>query len=126
MYRASSPRLAAAALYVAVAIAVGGCGHVAVVGSQRPLTLALSEYRLNPSDARARAGPLTILAHNYGRMTHNLAVTLNGMFVGVTKPIPSGQSAELMLSLAPGTYLMTSTLLSDQALGEYGTLTITR
>ena len=44
---------------------------------------------------------------------------------GATKPIPPGQSALLTLSLTPGTYMMSSTLLSDEALGEYGTLTVT-
>ena len=34
-----------------------------------------------------------------------------------------GQSAELFATLAAGKYLMASTILSDQALGAYGTLT---
>jgi hypothetical protein len=32
---------------------------------------------------------------------------------------------ELSVDLAPGQYTLASTLFSDQALGEYGTLTIT-
>jgi len=43
-----------------------------------------------------------------------------------TKPIGPGQSAQLYATLTPGEYLMASTILSDQALGAYGTLTITR
>jgi hypothetical protein len=63
--------------------------------------------------------------HNYGRLTHNLVVSANGQLVDGTKPIAPGQSAELDLSLAAGTYSMASTIQSDQALGESGTLTVT-
>jgi len=43
-----------------------------------------------------------------------------------TKPIGPGQSTQLYATLSPGKYLMASTILSDQALGAYGSLTITR
>jgi hypothetical protein len=70
------------------------------------------------------AGTVAILVRNYGRLTHNLAVTEDGQLVAATDGIPPGRSAELDLSLAPGRYLLASTILSDQSLGLYGTLTV--
>ena len=102
-----------------------GCGHTTVVGSDRTLQLALSEYRLNPQSVRVKSGPVTIVVHNYGRLTHNLVISQNGQWAGATKPLAPGQSTELSVTLPPGTYLMSSTILSDEALGEYGTLTVT-
>jgi hypothetical protein len=101
-----------------------GCGHTRAVGSDRTLHLGLTEYRLNPQSARISAGTVTILIHNYGRLTHNLVVSQNGTSIASTRGIPPGSSAQLDLSLAAGDYLMTSTILADQALGEYGTLTV--
>jgi Cupredoxin-like domain len=102
-----------------------GCGHTRSVGTNRTLSVALGEYRLNPENVRVSQGTLMILVHNYGRLTHNLVISANGQTVGATKPIPPGQSAELDVSLAAGAYSMASTIQSDEALGEFGTLTVT-
>jgi hypothetical protein len=120
---AIKPALALAA--VALALLAGGCSHTERIGVDRTLRVALSEYRVNPQSVRASAGTLTIFVQNYGRLTHNLVISLGGQSAGSTKPIPPGQSAALVLTLTPGTYLMASTILSDEALGEYGTLTVT-
>jgi len=88
--------------------------------------MALSEYRLNPQSVRASAGIVSIIVHNYGRLTHNLVVSEGGQTVAGTQPIPPGDSSELDLDLAPGTYLMASTIQSDQTLGAYGTLSVTQ
>lgn len=109
---------------LAIASILGGCGHTTVVGAGRMLRLALTEYRVVPQSARAPSGPLTIIVSNDGRLTHNLAISKNGTVLAQTGPIRSGASAELVVRLAPGSYLMASTMFSDQALGEYGTLTV--
>jgi sulfur carrier protein ThiS len=105
---------------------LSGCSHTRAVGSDRTLRMAVTEYHLNPQSARVSSGTVAILVHNYGRLTHNLVVSVNGQAVDATKPIPPGQATELDLTLAPGTYLVASTIFSDQALGAYGTLTVTR
>jgi plastocyanin len=107
-------------------IAVAGCGQTHSVGSSRTLHVGVTEYRIRPQSVRVSAGSLTIIVHNYGRLTHNLDVSQNGRSAGSTHPIPPGESAELALYLTPGTYLMASTIVSDQSLGAYGTLTVTR
>jgi plastocyanin len=113
------------ALVTALLVLVGGCAHQQLVGSDRTVHVALSEYRLNPDNVRVNAGMLIIYVRNYGRLTHNLVISQNGQTAGSTTPLWPGQSAELALDLAPGTYSMASTILSDEALGAYGTLKVT-
>jgi hypothetical protein len=107
-------------------LALGGCGHVARVGSGATLQIALNEYRVTPQDVRAGTGPLTIVVHNDGRLTHDLVITEDGRQAAATEPLAPGQTADLVTTLTPGRYLMASTILSDQALGAYGTLEIRR
>ena len=115
-----------AAVALACALSLSACSHLHTIGADRTLQMALTEYRLRPQDVRMSAGPLTIYVHNYGRLTHNLAVSLGHSSAGSTGPLLPGQSAILSLYLTPGRYLMASAIFSDQALGEYGTLTVTR
>jgi hypothetical protein len=62
--------------------------------------------------------------HNYGRLTHDLVITRDGQQTAATEPLAPGQTADLVTTLSPGQYLMSSTILSDQALGAYGTLRV--
>ncbi len=112
---------------LAVALASLGaaaCGKTTTVGHDRTLQIALGEYRVTPQDIHAQTGLLTIFVHNYGRLTHNLVITLNGRTEAATKEIAPGQTEELNAALGPGHYLMASSILSDQALGAYGTMTV--
>ncbi len=104
--------------------ALSGCDHTRQVGNDRSVRIALTEYRVNPQSVSASTGTLTMLIHNYGRLSHNLVVSENGSSIATTHGIPPGGEAALYLSLAPGQYLMTSTIQSDQALGQYGTITV--
>jgi plastocyanin len=98
------------------------CGRSVHIGASRTLDVAVTEYRLNPSQARVPAGTLTINVHNYGLLSHNLVVSQGGRLDGATAAIPPGQSAQLLLDLSAGTYTMSSTILSGGALGQTGTL----
>ena len=116
---------ALAAVLIACASLLGACSPTRVVGAGRTFQLALIEYRIVPDKVRAPAGPLTIEVHNYGRLTHNLQISQNGLANATTKPIAPGGTVQLDVTLAPGEYSLSSTILSDQALGAYGTLVIT-
>jgi hypothetical protein len=109
---------------VAAIVLVAGCGNTRVVGAGRTLQVGLTEYRLVPQSAHALAGMLTIVAHNYGRLTHNLTVLMNGQPEGSTAPIPPGGSANLTVYLPKGHYTLASTIQSDQTLGAYGSLIV--
>lgn len=113
------------ALIAGAAVAVAGCSHTVVVGQNRVLQIAVTEYRVVPESVRVSAGLLTIVVHNEGRVAHNLAVTEGKYLVGQTPPILPGKVAYLPIDLYPGSYQIASTLFSDQALGEYGSLTVT-
>jgi hypothetical protein len=102
-----------------------GCGHTESVASDGILPLSLSEFRVTPQSVKAKPGTLILVVHNYGRLTHDLVISLGGHPEGSTKPIAPGQTDYLVLTLAAGRYLMASTILSDEALGAYGTLTVT-
>jgi hypothetical protein len=110
---------------VASLLLLAGCASTTQVGAERVFQVALTEYHVTPQSVRAPSGTLTIFVHNYGRMSHNLVISLNGQLEASTQPIPPGRTSELIATLAPGRYLMASTILSDQALGAYGTLILT-
>jgi hypothetical protein len=115
-----------AAALTAATLLLAGCGNTTRVGVDRTFQVALTEYRVSPQRVRAPSGTLTIFVHNYGRLSHNLVISSDAHADAATEPIPPGQTAELLATLAPGQYLMSSTILSDQALGAYGTLIVTR
>lgn len=105
---------------------LAGCAHVSTVAPGLPIILDETEYRIAPQDVQAKAGELAIEVYNYGRLTHNLAVRQGSRTVASTKPIPPASSAELLVDLSAGSYQLVSTLFSDQDLGLYGTLDVTR
>jgi hypothetical protein len=121
--RRSVIRGAAAAAPLVVLVA--GCGSTTRVGSSRIFQVALTEYHVAPQRVSVPSGTVSIFVHNYGRLTHNLVISTGGRPLASTQPIPPGQTTELLAMLPAGKYLMSSTILSDQALGAYGTLTVT-
>jgi hypothetical protein len=123
LLRASGLRRPGAAVLAIVLLAA--CGPTAQVGKSRTFQVALTEYHLAHQNVRVETGTVSIFVHNYGRLTHNLVISTGGGPLASTQPIPPGQTTELIAPLAAGKYLMSSTILSDQALGAYGTLTVT-
>ncbi len=111
--------------WLALGGSLAGCAHGVQIGRGGVLHVALSEYRLGPDQASARAGALTIVARNFGRLTHNLVISSKGQARGTIRPLAPGQTGRVTVSLAPGNYQLASSILSDQALGVYGTLTVT-
>jgi plastocyanin len=96
------------------------------VGADRTLRLALTEYQVVPAKVEVSAGALTIIVHNVGKLTHNLVITTaSNEKVDGTPPIWPGATRQLSVTLVPGKYTLASTLFSDQALGQFGTLTVT-
>ena len=113
-------RLAMAVLVTVLA----GCAREQQVGSNRTVQVAVTEYLLRPNDVHASAGPLTIVVHNYGRLTHDLVIAKEGQKQASTGTIWPGQTSELEIDLPKGTYTMASNVVSDQPVGVFGTLTI--
>jgi hypothetical protein len=118
-------RFGALTAIIASAGLAGGCGRIERVGADRTLNIALTEYRLNPKRATASPGTLTLIVHNFGRLSHDLVVAEDGRNTGSTKAIPPGQTAVLQLYLYKGSYELSSSMLSDALLGARATLKVT-
>jgi plastocyanin len=116
----------AAALLPAVGMEAVGCGGQSTRSPAGLVQVALNEYRLNPDSVSVRAGTVTVVARNYGRLTHNLVVSRDGHPEAAIRPLAPGQTGETTTVLTPGTYQMNSNIQSDQALGVSGALTVTR
>jgi plastocyanin len=111
---------------LAVAAALGACAGATRIGPSRSVTVSLSEYRLRPNALQVSPGRLQIVVRNLGSVTHDLVVARGNIWMAVTRPLFPGQSQTLTLTLARGRYTMFSSLLSDQALGVYGTVQVGR
>ena len=102
-------------------LAAGGCGHPVSVAAGGTVRVALAEYRLNPSsDPRPRR-----LADDRGDQRRAADAQPRRLARWRDRRrrsgrIGPGQTGQLTVTLAPGTYLVGSTLLSDEALGLYG------
>lgn len=103
---------------------LAGCGRMTRVPVGGTLQVAVTEYRVVPQSVSMAPGTVTILVHNYGRLSHNLVISLDGQSRFSTQPIPPGQTTALYATLMLGRYQIASTILADQALGTYGTLTV--
>ena len=114
------------ALLLTAVILLTACSHTEVVGSNRTVQIQLSEYRLQPQNIKVSRGLLTIIVHNHGLLDHNLSLYQNGQTVDSINPLGPGETSQMTLFLSPGTYSMASTVLSDQSLGAYGTLRVTK
>lgn len=126
VFTGGSRRVAVLLVPAVCGLAGAGCGRTVHVRAAGTLEIGLGDYRLAPDRVAAGTGALTLIARNYGRMTHNLRVSSDGTTLAATRAIAPGASAKLTVTLPPGTYRIASTILSDQDLGEFGTLTVTR
>ena len=73
-----------------VTLSVAACGSSTTVARDGTLRIALSEYRVVPQDVHTTAGILTLVVHNYGRLTHDLVISLGGQPEISSEPIGPG------------------------------------
>jgi hypothetical protein len=122
--RAATRLLPAAVAAVALSAGLAACGHTVSVGRGRTLRVALTEYRVIPQSIRSSSGQLTLVVRNDGRLTHDLTISRGSTVIDQTLPLAPGESTYLVLDLQRGSYVMASSLFADQALGQYGTLSV--
>jgi len=84
------------------------------------LTVTGTEYSFSPVKLTAKAGPTTIRFTNKGAVEHDFAVDALGVKL-VAQP---GKTAEVTLSLKPGTYPSTCSVPGHLQSGMQGTLTV--
>ncbi|HWF24544.1 MAG TPA: cupredoxin domain-containing protein [Solirubrobacteraceae bacterium] len=124
MPRLRLPPPVGALVALAVAAALAGCAHTIRVGASRDLHVALTEYQLTPETARAYAGTLTITVRNMGTRTHNLAISLGNLNEAQSVDLTPGGTTTMTVDLAPGKYMLRSTITGDQSLGLWGSLDV--
>jgi len=136
----SSKRSTAVALGAAAIIAGCGGGEPATVADRDAvLRVELTEYRLRPANVSVQATSVPmrvrIVAHNGGRLTHNLKIesveagaeqgtSVQPTVYGGTDTAQPGATVGADVFLQPGTYRMTCTLANHDNLGQYGKLIV--
>lgn len=111
---------------------LAGCGGSAAIRkSDRELDLTLSEYRITPQTVSVPAGRLRIVAHNRGILTHNVELERGTLDSGehsvlsiVHTLLPGASAAVLTGPLAPGRYLLVSSVDNQTTLGMAASLVV--
>jgi uncharacterized cupredoxin-like copper-binding protein len=123
-------------LLVTAALAAVGCGdvHYTHMPDDR-VSVRLDEYRVAPEHIQVKAGRVTIVARDTGRLTHNLAVVqfkrplgdeVEKQYGNPTKTLFPGQSASTTVDLKPGKYRLICTIANHDNLGQWAELKVVR
>jgi hypothetical protein len=96
------------------------------------VSLTLDEYRILPRTLSVPAGRIQITVRNRGVLTHNVALEREGrdasgkpVILGITPPLPPGSGDSILTpTLAPGRYVLTSTIGNQAVLGMSGVMVV--
>ena len=95
------------------------------------MALTLEEYRILPQTVSVPPGPLTIVAHNHGILTHNVALERGSLdssereiLADIPTLLPGHSGSVVTQPLAPGRYLLASTIGNQAVLGVAATLIV--
>jgi plastocyanin len=124
-------------LVALAALPAAGCGDdVAYTRApDRRVEVRLDEYRVLPERIEIRAGRITLVARNTGRLTHNLAVVQFERPLGdeeekdygePTKTLFPGETGQTTVDLKPGKYRLVCTIANHDNLGQYAELKVVR
>ena len=80
-----------------------------------------TEFKITTDLTSFKAGQITFVAKNDGKIPHDLAVKETG---DKTKEIPPGGTAELKVNLKPGDYELYCTIPGHEAAGMKLTITV--
>jgi uncharacterized cupredoxin-like copper-binding protein len=123
-------------LLVTAALAAVGCGDVNYTGMPDDrVSVRLGEYRVVPEHIQVKAGRITLVARDTGRLTHNLVVVQFKRPLGdeeekqygqPTKTLFSGQTGSTTVDLKPGKYRLICTIANHDNLGQWAELKVVR
>jgi plastocyanin len=123
-------RLLATALLALLSLA--GCGGgdggggdttAGTGGGGQTIDVSATEFAFTPADLEAEPGRLTIVLTNDGTMPHAITVEGNGVET-TSNTINPGESTELTLDLAEGTYEIYCPIGNHRQEGMVGALTV--
>jgi uncharacterized cupredoxin-like copper-binding protein len=124
-------------LLATAALTAGGCGSAVVYthAPDRRVEVRLDEYRVLPEHIQVAAGRITLVAHNSGRLTHNVVVVqfkrplgdeVEKQYGEPTKTLFPGQTASTTVTLEPGKFRLICTISNHDNLGQYAELKVVR
>jgi uncharacterized cupredoxin-like copper-binding protein len=123
-------------LLATAALGAAGCGDVAYTHApDRRVEVRVDEYRVLPEHIQVTAGRITFVAHNTGRLTHNLVVVQFSRPLGdeeehqygqPTKTLFPGETGSTTVDLTPGKYRLICTIGNHDNLGQYAELKVVR
>lgn len=85
--------------------------------------VTLKEMKVVLDKAQAPAGPITFVVQNNGHIPHDFAIKVNGV-KQKTPSLQPGQSASLIVTLAPGAYEYQCDVPGHDMAGMRGTFTV--
>jgi hypothetical protein len=122
--------LAGPVLLAGLALMGCGAGQTTRVAGHS-LSLTLEEYRILPQTVSVPAGRLAIVACNRGILTHNVALQRGSLdsderttLAGIPTLLPGRCGSVATQPLAPGRYLLASTVGNQAVLGMAATLIV--
>jgi len=109
-----------------------GCGASRTVRlASHNVSLSLSEYRIVPRNLSVPPGPLRIVARNRGILPHNVELQTGTLdsderttLAVIPTLLPGAANSVQTGPLAPGRYLLVSTVGNQAVLGMAGTLVV--
>jgi uncharacterized cupredoxin-like copper-binding protein len=121
---------------IAVVAAVGALTASAATGSHTPVTVKLKEFTLTPSLKADKAGKITFVVKNAGKIEHEFVVMKTNVapgklpvnaksrvpekgVVGEIGDIAAGQTKKKAFRLAPGKYVLLCNLVGHYKAGQY-------
>jgi hypothetical protein len=124
-------RLRPLAVALTAPLLLAGCGAGRTVRvADHSLSLTLEEYRILPQTVSVPAGRLTIAACNRGILTHNVALQRGSLdsarttLTDIPTLLPGKCGSVATQPLAPGRYLLASTVGNQAVLGMAATLIV--
>lgn len=126
-------RLAALTLLGALTLAGCGGGPSYTRVEDGVLKIDLDEYTLRPENLEVPAGTVHLVAHNSGRLTHNLTIEARdretgeeATVYGRTDTLQPGQTGRERdpITLKPGKYRLVCSIGNHDDLGQYGELKV--
>jgi hypothetical protein len=113
---------------------LAGCGAdaPAVAPRDNVVRVTVDEYRIVPQAFTVHRGVIELVAHNTGRLTHNVKVEIPAhsaddkakVIAGTDTMHPGGTSIQIFRHLRPGRYRLVCTVGNHENLGQYGTLVV--
>jgi uncharacterized cupredoxin-like copper-binding protein len=104
--------------------ATGATGATGASGGGETVDISETDFALDPSDVTTKAGEVTFDVTNDGDTTHNLEIEGNGVEEELPDDLAPGDSGELTVDLASGTYTMYCPVDGHRDQGMEGTVEV--